>query len=200
MKKRILLISAFAGLLALAGCGGGDDGNIVTAASTNATANITASNGATVISSVQNQNFAFDTGVPEFGTTGATTVTFTGQPPTTLPDNAAAQQQSFRISEGSNTATGVMEFGSCKFRVTSSTFTSGPLVNGQTVTINNCALTVSTAGIPADNTPRQLTLTLTLNARVSKVITVSVTIRPDGTVLVNNITITTVPTRPYTGG
>jgi hypothetical protein len=199
MKKRILLVSAFVGLLALAGCGGGD-GNVVTAASTNASANITASNGATVISSVPNQNFVFDNGVPEFATTGATTVTFTTQPPTTLPDNAAPQQQSFKITEGSNTATGVMEFGSCKFRVTSSTYTSGPLVNGQTVTINSCALTVSTAGIPADNTPRPLTLTLTLNARVSKVITVTVTIRPDGSVVINSITITTVPTRPFTGG
>lgn len=199
MNKRFLLIAAFLGSLTLAGCGGGDDGDQLLAASTNASANITTSNGPSVTSSVANQAFVFDTGVPEFGTTGPTTVTFTTSPPSTLPDNAASVQQTFRIASGANTATGPAEFGSCRFRITSSNFPSGPLSNGQVVTINSCVLTALIAGVPADNTPRQQSVTLTLNSRVSRVITVTVTVRPDGTVVINNITVTTVPTRPFTG-
>jgi hypothetical protein len=200
MKKRILLIAAFLGALTLAGCGGGDDGNQLLAASSNATVAVNASNGPSVTSSVANQAFAFDAGVPEFGTTGPTTVTFTTTPPTTLPDNAASVQQTFRIQEGTNAATGPMEFGSCRFVINSSTFAAThPLGNGKIVVISSCVVTALVAGIPADNAPHTTSLTLTLNARVSKVITVTATIRTDGTIVINNITIAIVPTRPFTG-
>jgi hypothetical protein len=200
MKKHFLLVAAFLGALTLAGCGGGGD-NRVEVASSDALATITPANGSNVVNSVINKDFTFDSGVPEFGTTGPTTLTFVTQQSVGLPDNAAPGNPAFKIASGTGSATGIVEFGSCKFRVVTSNFPAGsPLAPGNTVTISSCQLSVATAGVIADNTAVPRNAILILNGRRSRTIIVTVQVSPSGVVTVNLFVIATVPVNQVTGG
>jgi hypothetical protein len=187
MKKLIPTLAALCIAATLTACGGGGgSGTTAQVAASNTTVAMDATNGQAVTSSVTNKPFAFASGVPDFGTTGATTVTF-------------GASNSFQVASGSNTASGTMAFGSCHFKVTSSTFTSGPLVNGNTVTINNCQLLVLTKGAAADGAQHSDQAELVLNAATSAGVTVTVTLTADGKVLINNTSVGSVTLTPVTG-
>jgi hypothetical protein len=187
MKKLIPLVTALCLAATLAACGGGGgSGTTAQVAASNTTIAMDATNGQTVTSSVTGKSFNFASGVPDFGTTGATSVTF-------------GASNGFQIASGSNTASGTMAFASCHFKVTNSTFTTGPLVNGNTVTINNCQLLVSTKGLPADSTQHSQAAQLVLNGAASTTVTVTVEILADGRIEINNVTVGTVTLTPVTG-
>jgi hypothetical protein len=186
MKKLITVLAALCMAATLTACGGGGSGSTAQVASANTTVAMDATNGQTVTSSVTNKPFTFASGVADFGTTGSTAVTF-------------GASNSFQIASGSDSASGTMAFGSCHFKVTSSTFTSGPLVSGNTVTINNCQLLVLTKGDPADGSQQSDQAQLVLNAATSAGVTVTVTITADGKVVINNTSVGTVTLAPVTG-
>ncbi|MFI4926812.1 MAG: hypothetical protein ACHP7E_03875, partial [Burkholderiales bacterium] len=173
-------------LTACGGGGGGGGGTTAQVAASNTTVAMNATNGQTVTSSITGKPFSFASGVADFGTTGATAVTF-------------GASNSFEVASGSNTASGTMTFGSCHFNVTSSTFTSGPLVNGSTVTITNCDLLVLTKGEPGDGTQHSEQAELVLNGATSQTVTVTVNVTADGRVVINNVSVGTVTLTPVTG-
>ena len=88
--------------------------------------------------------FTFPAGVPELGTTASTTVTF-GSP-------TAGTEPTFAIAAaGQGSASGTTAFGSCIFKVTSSTFPADhPLATGKSVTVAPCEFSFNTKGLKAD--------------------------------------------------
>jgi hypothetical protein len=138
-----------------------------------------------VASSLAGKSFSFANGVADFGTTGPTTVTF-------------GSSNTFQVASGSDTAGGTLTFGSCHFKVTSSTFT-GPLANGSTVTVSSCQLLLPTKGVPADGAEHTVQAELILDGVVSLPVAVTVVITFDGRVLVSNIVIGNVTLTPVTG-
>lgn len=199
-KKLFLLIAGLASAIALTACGGGG-GDTALAASSDATLAVNPTSGPAVTTSLISENFAFPAGVPEFGTNSATTVTFmprsAAQPDATVP----AGNPAFTIASGANTASGVVEFGSCKFKVQTTTFTSGPLsVVGGTITISPCEVALDIGGTPADGVARDRTVTLTLNTATSAPVTVTVSISTSGAITVNNTKdVGTATVAPVTG-
>ncbi|MBK6009036.1 hypothetical protein JJB11_23300 [Ramlibacter ginsenosidimutans] len=189
MKKLIPILAALAMAATLTACGGGGGGgggSTAQVAASNTTIAMDASNGQTVTSSVTGKSFNFASGVADFGTSGATALTL-------------GASNSFQVASGSNTASGTMSFGSCHFKVTSSTFTSGPLVNGNTVTVTNCQLLVLTKGQPADSSQQSQQAELVLDGAASATVTVTVAVTADGRILVNNVSVGTAALTPVTG-
>lgn len=203
MKKLFLLIAGLASALALTACGGGGGGagEPAQAAASDAKVAVNPTSGATVTKSLIGENFTFPSGVAEFGTTSATTVTFTprssAQPDASVP----AENPAFNIASGGNTATGVVEFGSCKFKIQSTTFTSGPLSQvGNTVTVSPCEVALDIGGTPADGADRDRTIVLTFSVAKSDPVVVTVSISSTGEIVVNGIPgVGTVVVAPVTG-
>lgn len=189
MKKLFLMIVALSSAVLLTACGGGSSEPVFGAAEDLSVA-IDADTGATVVPAVANEQFVFSS-VPDFGTQGSTTVVFTN----------TATTPAFSITAGGNTATGVTEFGSCRFRVTSSTFpASSPLAAGKTVVIANCKIRFGLRGVSADGAEEDRVVTLSLNNATSLPTVVTVTVSRNGTVRVNGRIVGRVPVRDLTGG
>ena len=201
MKKLgFLLAAVVTSALTLTACGGGGSATPIVA-TTDANAQIDASTGVTVTSSVLDQPFTFDNGVPEFGTVTPTTVTFK-QRTASMPSDPAVPDENpaFTITAGGNSAQGLMEFGSCKFHVQVSTFPTGhPLAAGNVVTIANCGLTASVKGTPADGNGRAHNVVLFLNAARSEAVVLVVIVTPDGRVIINGVIVVKIDVGPLTG-
>lgn len=190
-NKLSLACLVLSGSALLAGCGGGSD-TVAPAqiAASSISAVITPVTGAAVISSVLDKNFVFSSGVPAFGTTSPTTLTFSG----------TGAAPTFAISSAEGTASGVMTYGSCIFRITQSTFAAGqPLALGNSVTVTPCELDLVTAGLPGNGTPTSTTVTLQLGTANSTPVTVTVTISPTGVVTVGSSTLGSVTLTAATG-
>lgn len=187
MKR--LLVPLFC-IAALAACGGGgdDDETVMVVAEDT----VLAANPQTT-AAVVNEPFVFSDGVAAFATTSETTVVFTD----------TATTPAFSITADGNTATGTTAFGSCIFRVESSSFPDGhPLANGQTVTVNPCSLSVSTAGATADGINMSRSVALVLGAASSAGASVTVGVTSSGGLVLNGSIVTTVVLTPVkvTGG
>jgi len=186
MKKRLLLIAALLSATLLAACGGGDD-ETLNQATSDLSSNVTASNSA----AIQGIPFQFNSGVPDFGTTQTTTVTVTGTTGT----------NTFSIASGGNTATGNLQYGSCIFKITSSTFPVGsPLATGNTVTIAGCTMVYKIRGTPANAQGFARQAQWLLNNATSGNVTVTVSISAAGVVTVNATGVGSVALTPVTGG
>ncbi|WP_169417949.1 hypothetical protein [Ramlibacter agri] len=147
---------------------------------------MTASNAA----AIQGLPFTFASGVPDFGTSQTTTVTVTGTSGT----------DTFAVSSGGNTASGQLNYGSCIFKFTASTFPVGsPLAVGNTITIANCHFTANTKGTTATGLAVQRVATLVLNSATSGGVTVTVMVNGDGSVTVNGVGAGSVTLTPLTG-
>jgi hypothetical protein len=169
----------------VSGCGGGDGGAPLVAASDT----VLPTNGTTA-SAVAQTTFTFNNGVAEFGTNTATDVKFTS-------DSATP---AFSISSGGNTATGTTTFGSCHFAVTSSNYPAGhPLAQGNTVTVNPCNLKVGTAGATANGVQTSRAVALVLGAAFSANATVTVGVNPGGQLTLNGNIVGVVTLTPLTG-
>lgn len=186
MKKLITTLAVLCMSATLTACGGGGSGSTAQVASANTTIGMDATNGQTVTSSLTGKSFNFTSGVQDFGTTGATTLTL-------------GASNGFQVASGGNTASGTMSFGSCHFKVTNSTFTSGPLVNGNTVTVSACQLMVFTKGLPADGTDHSQSIELVLDGAASQTVTVTVEVLADGRVVINSVSVGSVTLTPVTG-
>src|SRR5689334_328290 len=128
MKKQFLLAAFCSMAFALTACGGGGgDDSAPLVATSDLSADVNPTNGTTAVAGVNNTGFTFANGVPDFGTTGPTTVTLKSDAVVT---SSGSTGPGFTVTSGSQSASGSLEFGSCIFNVTQSTFTSGPLVPG----------------------------------------------------------------------
>lgn len=133
---------------------------------------------------------AFPTGVPAFGTTGPTTLVFSGTSAT--PD--------FSISSDGNTATGTTTFGSCHFTIQHSAFPKrSPLAEGQVIVIDPCTLAVKTSGAPANGTAGTRSVTLTLGNITSDGSPLPVTINSNGLVQIFGVVVGTGTLAEVTG-
>jgi hypothetical protein len=185
MKKLLPLAVALAAAAVLTACGGGDDGP---AASTVATSNTTSSiTAATVGAAVTSQAFTFNSGVPDFGTTGATS----------LKLNSAS---TFSVSSAEGNASGGLTFGSCIFTVGTSTYpATHPLHAGARIEVKPCEIVVPTAGVSTDAPAAQVNITFNLGVAVSQPNGVTVDVLADGTVVVNGVTVGKAPVGNSTG-
>jgi hypothetical protein len=164
--KRFAYFSALFAFSAafLVACGGSDSPAPAQVAasdlSTNATAATTAPlSGLTLTSGA--------TGISSLGTTSTTTVAISG----------AAGSQTAVITEGAQSATTRLTFGSCIFTVISSNFpASHPLGSGKIVTISQCIVTANTSGLVVDSAAANRLISLIFgseNVRTTSPVSVS---------------------------
>ena len=179
--KHSALLLALAGSAILAGCGSSSS-STTTAASDLPAVALTPTNGAALINSVTGKTFSFpDTaGVSALGTTGPTSVAFSGQ--------------NFTVTQaGSNAGSysGTMSYGSCIFTVTASSLSSVTI--GQKLTVNPSSLDINTAGQGTGST-QDRPVTLVLGTTTSIPVSVPVLVTAQGEVIVNGTTAGSVPT------
>lgn len=180
-----LVFSAVAAAALLAACGGGSSDPVLVA-----NADATVPTNATVASAVAGTAFSFSSGVPALGTTGATTVAFTG----------TAAAPGFSVGSGGNTATGTAGFGSCIFVVSSSNFPAGhALAAGQTVTVNPCSLNIPTTGAVANGVATSRSVALLLGAAASAGASVVIAVTSGGALTLNGSSVGTVTLTPVSG-
>jgi hypothetical protein len=190
MKKRILMIAALCGAALLSACGGGDGGETFAVASSDLTVAADKTTGPAMAQAISGETFNFSS-VPDFGTLTTTSVVVT----------AATASPTFNISSAAGTASGPLDFGSCIFRITSSTYpATSPLAAGNTITIPTCQLTVRTRLLVADGTARDRSANLRLNSAVSADTLVVVTINEGGQVTINGKPAGTLTLQLVTGG
>ncbi|WP_427913580.1 hypothetical protein ACPWT1_00995 [Ramlibacter sp. MMS24-I3-19] len=178
----------------LVSCGGGGGGDTQVAVANGASAvKVDATNGSTAVQAMSNQPITFASGVPDFGTTGSTTVTI-------APPASGTAAPTFSIASGGATASGDMTFGSCIFTVKSSTFPAGStLATGAKITVSPCSISLATNGVPATGVAVNVSVTLTLNSVTSTPYTETVSVSPAGAVSVNGQTVVTVKVGALTG-
>lgn len=169
--KMALLITAAAVLTA---CGSSDStpARVATADTT------VAANPATT-AAVYKVPFTFSGGAPELGTTASTTVTFTAP--------SAGTEPAFAIASSQGTASGSTAFGSCIFKVSSSTFSAAHVLGaGKTLTVAPCEFTVKTKGMAADGHSEKRKMKLRLGRTESDDQDVDTRVDSDGNVKVND--------------
>lgn len=189
MNKRILMIAALCGAALLSACGGGGGGETFSVASTDLTVAADKTAGPAMAQAISGETFTFGP-VADFGTLTTTSVVVT----------AATASPTFSVSTATNTASGNLDFGSCIFRVTASTFpATSPLAVGNTVTIATCQLTVRTRLLVADGTARERSANLRLNTALSTDTFVTVTINEGGQITINGKPAGTVTLQLVTG-
>ncbi|MEJ8838465.1 hypothetical protein [Ramlibacter sp. AN1133] len=199
IKKQFLLAAVLSFAFALTGCGGGGGGEVLQATS-DTTVDINQDSGPATTAAVRGSGFNFPTGVPDFGTSGSTTVTFTAASGGSSSLSTGSNISGFSVTSGGQTATGNVNFGSCIFTVTNSTFPTGsPLAEGRDITINPCRLFINTLGIPADAQARPRIVRLILRLVTSANVTLQVSINAQGTVFINQIPVGSVPVAELTG-
>ena len=179
--KHSALLLALAGSAILAGCGSSSS-STTTAASDLPAVALTPTNGAALINAVTGKTFSFPNtaGVSALGTTGPTSVAFSGQ--------------NFTVTQaGSNAGSysGTMSYGSCIFTVTASSLSSVTI--GQKITVNPCSLDVNTEGQGTGST-QDRPVTLVLGTTTSIPVSVPVLVTAQGEVIVNGTTAGSVPT------
>jgi len=173
----------------LAACGSSDSTSAPPVAAANTVVPINSATGPSAVQAMLNKTFTFANGVPAFGTTSTTTLTLSGSGAT----------PTFSIASGGLLASGTMTYGSCIFKVTSSPFTSGPLLLGSLFTVSPCDLTVATAGLPADGSSQNTTASLVLSGTTSSGVPVVVSISPTGVLTVNGVVIVSITVIVPTG-
>lgn len=169
--KMALLITAAAVLTA---CGSSDStpARVATADTT------VAANPATT-AAVYKLPLTFSSGVPELGTTGSTSVTFTAP--------SAGTEPAFTIASGQGTASGSTAFGSCIFKVSSSTFAAAHVLGaGKTLTVAPCEFTINTKGMAADGNNVKRKLKIRFGRTESDGQDVDTKVDSDGNVKVND--------------
>lgn len=193
MKKHFLLAALLGSVTFLAACGGGGGGgDSAQIASADAVVNVGAANGRTTFRALENEAFVFPDGVPAFGTTTRTTVAI--EPPA-----AAGANPRFTVTNAGQTASGVMNFGSCIFRITASDFAGSVMVAGASIEIDNCSIRIDTSGHAADGVAVDILVFLILDGAVSNGTLISVMIDGDGNVFVNGVLVATITLAPVTG-
>lgn len=179
--RTLALSLTLAATAALTACGSSDSLDLKLAQS-NVVKTLNPTDGPKALPALQaaSTGFAFANGVPDFGTTTATTVTIGG----------TSAAPTFKAKTGSQEATGDFSFGSCIFKFNQA---FGKAAAGTTVTISSCSFTLNTMGAPANGTAQAIGAVLNLNGTTGTS-TVQTVISGDGTVQVGGSTIGNVPT------
>lgn len=191
MKKQVLLVVALLGSALLASCGGGGDDDAPQIATSDFALAANATTGPEVAAAISGETFTFPNGVPEFGTTSTTTATVT----------ATSGTPTFSIEADGNTASGDLEFGSCHFRIRSSTFGAlHPLGVGHLIIISRCEFSLSTHGFVADGAARDIPGYFRLNSILSLQRLILTRLLLDGSIFVRGQDLGNVPVTDLTGG
>jgi hypothetical protein len=179
--KHSALLLALAGSVILAGCGSSSSSTTTSASDLPAVA-LTPTNGASLINAVTGKTFAFPgtAGVPALGTTGPTSVAFSGQNFTITQTGSSAGSYS-----------GTMSYGSCIFTVTATSLSTVKI--GDKITVNPCSLDINTAGQGTGST-QDRPVTLVLGTTTSIPTAVPVLVTAQGEVIVNGTSAGSVPT------
>lgn len=190
--------------VALVGCGGGDAPDLVV--QTDAVTTVSpATVGTTkvLVAAASGATFTLPTALTFTGTTNATAPAGSVLEINQKPDATGNEFAGFKLTSGSDSVTGVIEAGSCRFRVTAATgiFASSWVV-GQTFVQTPCNITlpvVNAAVGTTVNVPVVLTLgTTQITAGGNKTITITVTAAPNGGANISVggsvITVTPLPT------
>jgi len=176
--RYLVAVCALGSALAMVGCGGGggDDG----ASTTSNVSNQSVPVNPTTVQAVLGQPFTIPNGAIFDPGIGNNPVTFTFTSPT-----------AFSLG-GSSTASGDVAFGSCTLTVTLSGFptSQGPQV-GKVIPFTTCSIQITASNVTVGSGAVNGTLTLTLGgpngSSTSFVITVQVSIRSDGTLVINGV-------------
>jgi hypothetical protein len=191
MKRMFLLAALLSSATFLVSCGGGGGGEeSTTVAAENLDVRVDQTNGEALFTALEGESFTYDGGVPDFETTSATTVDIVGPA-------ANGGRLGFRIRSDGNTATGTLEFGSCIFRIRGSNYPDKLRVD-TFKRVRDCLLQINTEGKLADGQLRRVRITVTLNGRTAER-TVSIQIRPNGTIWVNSVLFGEVRIKQVTG-
>jgi hypothetical protein len=180
MIRKFFALSSVAAAVALTACGGGDD-PVQTAADTPAVAvsptNVAAAKaaaaGLVVAPAVTLPALTSKEGVV---LAAGTTLKFTAAP----AGASASTISGFTMTNGTASASGVLEAGSCKFTVTTSTNPALPV--GTVVTFDPCNIDFNTAGVPTNGTTANITAALNFGGT-----TVSVPAIPVSVTVVNGV-------------
>ncbi len=144
-----------------------------------------------VVATVLDKPIAFATGLPQFKTTTATTLTLSA----TTVTGAAAK---FSIVEGTKKISGDFKIGSCIFVVTASDAPDVPV--GTTIIVDPCSLSVQVAGQTADGTQKTTQANLVMGNVQSTALPIPVTVTSTGQIQVGGTTVANVNVTPPSGG
>jgi hypothetical protein len=110
----------------------------------------------------------------------------------TLKSTSGTSVAAFEVkgADPANTMTGVMDAGSCIFRVTAITGNGLGFNIGQTFTVTPCAITANTSGLAADGTTTPVRLDITLGPVSTSLGSATVSVSPGGVVQVGSATFT----------
>jgi hypothetical protein len=191
MKRMFLLAALLSSATFLVSCGGGGGEDSTMVAAEDMEVRVDETNGAELFPALAGESFVYDDGVPDFGTTTATNVD--------VVDPAAnGGNLGFRIASDGNTATGALEFGSCRFRIIGSNYPQR-LTVGTTVRVRDCYLRINTRGVLADGSVQRVRISIILNGkRATRVVSMRIT--RTGTIIINSVIFGTCKVRPITGG
>ncbi len=173
-KRGILFFPLLvAGVIAsVVACGGGSNSPTPTA-----TSNLAAAANGTTTNALYDRALVFSTGVPELGTTGSTTITFSSNSANTL-----TPLFSIKTTDGGE-AKGTTTFGSCIFTVTSST--TGFIAAGKAIKIDPCTMNATMTGAVINQTTNS-NVTLLLGSKSSVAVPIPLTVSATGVVTFNN--------------
>ena len=177
--RYLVVVCALVSAFAMVGCGGDgdDDGGATT---TSNVSNQSVPVNATTVQAILGQQFTIPNGAIFDPGIGNNPVTFTFPTSTT-----------FSLG-GSSTASGDVAFGSCTLTVKLSGFPAaqGPQV-GKVIPFTTCSIQITASNVTVGSGAVSGTLTLTLSgpngSSTSLAITVQVSIRSDGTLVINGV-------------
>lgn len=193
MRKLNYLFACVAAA-ALVACGGGGGDDTTTVAADAAPVAVNKETGAAAAQALAGKPISFPAGVPDFGTTTATTLTLTAPA-------AAGAAPTFAVAADGGSASGDLTFGSCIFTVKQSTFVAPhPLQLGAVRTISDCKIDLNTANVAAEGGSATVEVTVALNGTTSAPVTTTVVIQSNGDILVGGAKITSVQVTQVTGG
>ncbi len=147
-------------------------------ASGNIPVNVNASN----FAAFSGSSLSFPSGVPQFGTTGATQLTL----------GTSSGSPTFAITSASGNASGSLGFSSCIFNVTTSTFpASATMASGNTVTIPTCSVNLPLAGVQAGTGFSNFSAQFNLGTATPSVFPVALNLSTNGQVTINGVAVVT---------
>ncbi len=111
----------------------------------------------------------------------------------TLKSTTGTSVAAFEVkgADPANTMSGVMDAGSCIFRVTAITGNGLGFNRGDTFTVSPCTVTIVTAGAQADGSSQSRTVNVTLGTVETSIGSVSVTITSSGALQIDGSTVGT---------
>ncbi|MBL8370311.1 MAG: hypothetical protein JNK28_02875 [Burkholderiaceae bacterium] len=193
MKNRLNPLFAataiVAGAIGLVACSDSDPVRSVASNTAVAVSPATASAAKAVVAALPSAGSTFTLPAAVTGTGGAGVIPAGSS--MTLKSTTGTSVAAFEV-KGANpadTMAGVMDAGSCIFRVTATTGTGLGFKVGDTFSVTPCSVSVATAGAQADGTSQSRTVTVTLGTVQTSIGSVAVTVTPSGEIQIGGSTV-----------